>query len=190
MGVMRSNGPLPVSTCFLVYMFTCLHVYLSTSLPVSLFPSYNQLMDDIRFYHPMEVRYGDLDPQGHLNNAKFLTYFEQARIRYFEELGLIQKDLSFMEIGMIIADIHIKYRAPVYLGAAVKVGVKTEAIGGKSITLRETVEDSSTGQLYADGTVVVVTYDYRTHQTVPVSREWREVLMGYEGIKERGASRD
>lgn len=147
-------------------------------------------MDEIRFYHPMEVRYGDLDPQGHLNNAKFLTYFEQARLRYFEELGLFTKGQSFMEIGMIVADIHIKYRSPVYLGAAVKVGVKTEAIGGKSITLRETIEDDNTGQLYGDGTVVLVTYDYHTHKTIPVSREWREILMGYEGTKEHGATKD
>ncbi|MBT3338732.1 MAG: acyl-CoA thioesterase [Anaerolineae bacterium] len=45
-------------------------------------------MSKIKFFYPIEVRYGDLDPQGHLNNAKYLTYFEQARIRYFVELGL------------------------------------------------------------------------------------------------------
>ena len=37
-------------------------------------------MADFRFYHPIEVRYGDLDPQGHVNNARYLTYLEQARI--------------------------------------------------------------------------------------------------------------
>ncbi len=147
-------------------------------------------MDEIRFYHPMEVRYGDLDPQGHLNNAKYLTYFEQSRIRYFEELGLLSKDQSFMDIGFIVADIHIQYRAPVYLGAAVHVGVKTEAIGNKSITLRETIEDAKTGQLYADGTVVLVTYDYRSHKTTLVMEEWRQKLMGYEGTKEHDASKD
>ncbi|NOY99067.1 MAG: acyl-CoA thioesterase, partial [Chloroflexi bacterium] len=39
-------------------------------------------MSDFHFYHPIVVRYGDLDPQGHLNNARYLTYFEQARIHY------------------------------------------------------------------------------------------------------------
>ena len=36
-------------------------------------------MSEFRFYHPVEVRYGDLDPQGHLNNAKYLTFFETGR---------------------------------------------------------------------------------------------------------------
>jgi acyl-CoA thioester hydrolase len=147
-------------------------------------------MDGIRFYHPMEVRYGDLDPQGHLNNAKFLTYFEQARLHYFEELGLFQRGQSFMDIGVIVADIHIKYRAPVFVNAAVHVGVRTQRIGNKSISLRQTIEDAQTGQIYADGTVVLVTYDYRTHTTTPVTAEWRQTLMEYEGTKEHGASED
>ena len=60
-------------------------------------------MSDYHFYHPIEVRYGDLDPQGHVNNAKHLTYFEQARVAYMIELGLFTKDQSFMSIGVIIA---------------------------------------------------------------------------------------
>ena len=96
-------------------------------------------MADTKFFHPMEVRYGDLDPQGHLNNAKYLTYFEQARVQYFEELGLFSKDQSFMDIGVIIADIHIQYEAPVFLGAAIKVGVRTVNIGNKSITIEQTI---------------------------------------------------
>ena len=147
-------------------------------------------MDEIRFHHRMEVRYADLDAQGHLNNAKYLTYFEQARIRYFEELGLLRKDQSFMDMGTIVADIHIKYLAPVLLGAPIQVGVRTEAIGNKSIIVRETIEDARTGQLYADGTIVLVAYDYRVHKTMPVPDEWRQRLLGYEGIKDHGASED
>src|SRR5512146_96231 len=147
-------------------------------------------MDEIRFYHPMEVRYADIDAQGHLNNAKFLTYFEQARIRYFENLGLFRKGQSFMDIGMIVADIHIKFLAPVFLGTPVQIGVRTEGIGNKSITMRETVADADTGGLFADGTVILVAYDYHTRQTIPVPESWRQKLMEYEGTKEHGASED
>ncbi len=147
-------------------------------------------MPAIRFYYPMEVRYADLDAQGHLNNAKFLTYFEQARIRYFEELGLFTRNQSFMDIGFIVADIHIKYRAPVYMGAAIKVGVQTQAIGNKSITLFNTIEDAATGQVYADSTVVLVAYDYHAHATTRVGEEWRHRIMEFEGTKEHDASKD
>jgi acyl-CoA thioester hydrolase len=147
-------------------------------------------MPEMRFFHPMEVRYADLDPQGHLNNAKYLTYFEQARIRYFEELGLFTKGQSFMDIGIIVADIHIKYLAPVYLGAAVQVGVQTAAIGNKSITLQEIIVEGDAGRVCADGTVVLVAYDYRAHRATPVLEEWRRKIMEFEGTSEHDTSKD
>ena len=137
----------------------------------------------MRFYHPMEVRYGDIDAQGHMNNAKFLTFFEQARVLYFEALGLFSKGQSFMDIGVIVADIHIKYRAPVYLGAQVKVGARAARIGGKSITLEQSVVDAGSGQVYADGTVVLVTFDYHSHKTIAVPDEWRRKFKEFEGTQ-------
>ena len=136
-------------------------------------------MPEIRFFHPMEVRYGDLDPQGHLNNAKYLTYFEQARIRYLETLGLFARGQSFMEIGVIVADIHIKYLAPVYLGAAITVGVRTTSVSNRSFTLQQTIQDEN--KTYADGTVVLVAYDYRAHKTTPVLEDWRNKIAQFEG---------
>ena len=73
-------------------------------------------MSGYKFFHPIEVRYGDLDPQGHVNNAKYLTYFEQARVHYLVQLGLFSMQQNFLDIGVIIADIHLKYRAPLYWG--------------------------------------------------------------------------
>ena len=142
-----------------------------------------QPVQEMRFFHPMEVRYADLDPQGHLNNAKYLTYFEQARILYFEELGLFSKGQSFMEIGVIVADIHIKYRAPVFLGEPIKVGVRTTSIGNKSITLQQTIMGAGDSRMYADGTVILVAYDYHSHKTTPVPEDWRRKISEFEGTQ-------
>ena len=57
-------------------------------------------MESTQFSHAIEVRYGDLDPQGHVNNANFLTYLEQTRIHYLVELGLFKKGESFLEVGI------------------------------------------------------------------------------------------
>jgi hypothetical protein len=63
-------------------------------------------MPDFHFYHPIEIRYGDLDPQGHVNNAAYLTYMEQARLKYYEHLGLF-KGNDFLRLGFL------KPRAPI-----------------------------------------------------------------------------
>ena len=141
---------------------------------------YNRRVSDFKFFHPVEVRYGDLDPQGHLNNAKYLTYFEQARVQYWTELGLFSRGQSFADIGVIIADIHIQYLAPVFWGAPVRVGVRTARIGGKSLTVEQCILDESGETVYARGTVVLVAYDYRTHTTIPVPDSWRAAIDRYD----------
>ena len=79
-------------------------------------------MTDFRFYHPIEVRYGDLDPQGHVNNAKYLTYLEQARIAYLRRLGLWESE-SFLDVGIILADVLVTFRKPILYHDPIRVGV-------------------------------------------------------------------
>ena len=140
-------------------------------------------MSDYRFYHPVEVRYGDLDPQGHVNNAKHLTYFEQARIHYMIELGLFTRDQSFMQIGVIVADVHITYLEPIYFGQNIKVGVHAAKLGSKSMTWEQNIVDTDTGREAARGEVIIVTYDYKDEKTIPVPSEWRERITVFEGLK-------
>jgi acyl-CoA thioester hydrolase len=139
-------------------------------------------MTHFNFYHPVEVRYGDLDPQGHVNNAKHLTYFEQARIAYMVELGLFTKDQSFMEIGVILADVHITYLAPIYFGEQIKVGVHILKLGTKSMTWDQDIVDAKTGKELANGEVIMVTYDYKEEKTINIPHEWREKIKMFEGI--------
>jgi acyl-CoA thioester hydrolase len=133
-----------------------------------------------RFYHPIEVRYGDLDPQGHLNNAKYLTYFEQARIQYFIELELFTQGKSFMEIGVILAEARITFHQPVQFGTAVKVGVHTSKLGGKSMTVEQVLLNAETGEKLASGQVVLVAYNYHIGETIPIPDSWREKITQYE----------
>jgi acyl-CoA thioester hydrolase len=139
-------------------------------------------MSQFRFHHPIEVRYGDLDPQGHLNNASYLTFFEQARLQYLKHLGMFNKGQSFMDIGVILADIHIAFKKPVEWGTPVKVGVRTMKIGNKSTTVEQTIVHAETGEVFAIGEVVMVTYDYRTGKSIPIPPEWREKVSKFEEL--------
>ena len=139
-------------------------------------------MAEFRFFHPIEVRYGDLDPQGHLNNAKFLTFFEQARVHYLMHLGLFGNDQSFMEIGIILAETRVTFLAPVHFGADVRVGMRVSKIGNKSITAEYTLVDGATQQEFATGTAVLVAFDYRARKPIPVPDEWREKISTFENL--------
>ena len=88
-------------------------------------------MSNFRFFHPIVVRYGDLDPQGHVNNAAFLTYLEHVRVAYVRHLGLWDGN-SFLEIGIILARIEMDYKEPILMTDAVEVGLRTSRLGIKA----------------------------------------------------------
>lgn len=140
-------------------------------------------MSEFRFFHPIEVRYGDLDPQGHLNNAKYLTYFETARIHYFVQLGLFTPGHSFMDIGVIMADARITFHAPVQYGMPVKVGVHISKLGNKSMTVEQNIVHAKTGEVLASGQVILVAFDYHTNKSMPVPDVMREKIATFEGIE-------
>jgi acyl-CoA thioester hydrolase len=99
------------------------------------------------------------------------------------ELGLFTKEQSFMNIGVIIADIHITYFEPIHFGQTIKVGVRAAKFGTKSMTWEQNIVDADTGKEFAKGEVVVVTYDYTEEKTLPVPQEWREKISEFEGRK-------
>jgi len=151
------------------------------SSPSSARTEYNRVVQDFRFYHPIEVRYGDLDPQGHLNNARYLTYMEQARIQYIHHLGL-WKGGSFLDVGIILAEARLTYLAPVQFNSQVRVGVRVTRLGNKSLEMEYILEDAVDGKLYARGSTVLVAYDYRSGQSIPAPHAWRQAIIHFEGL--------
>ena len=138
-------------------------------------------MTDFHFYHLIEVRYGDLDPQGHVNNAKFLTYMEQARIFYLKQLKLWEGG-SFLNLGIILADVQITFKKAVQFGDPIRVGVRISQIGNKSMTSEYQLEDERDGSLFATGSSVLVAYDYHSKRSVPIPEEWRKAILQFEGL--------
>lgn len=138
-------------------------------------------MSEFRFYHPIEVRYGDLDPQGHLNNAKYFTYIEQARIVYLRHLGLWKSD-SFLDVGIILVEARLTFEAPVLWGQSIQVGVRITRLGNKSFDVLYTVQDSQSGRQHASGSTIQVAYDYRTAQTISIPDGWREIITEFENL--------
>ena len=136
---------------------------------------------EFRYHHPITVRYGDLDPQGHVNNARYLTYLEAARVGYVRHLGLWD-GRSFFDIGFILADVHLVFKAPILFADPVRVGLRVSRLGNKSMDMQYRLEHSQTGLEYARSATVIVTYDYRSGETIPIPANWRERITAFENL--------
>jgi len=136
-------------------------------------------MPDFKFSSSVPVRYGDIDAQGHLNHAKYLTYMEQARFQYFVRVGLWSLEAGFEAVGQIVAEASCTYKRPVHLGQTVDVGVRTSRLGSKSLEMEYRL--AVNGAEVATGRTVQVAYDYARQASIPVPLEWREKITAFEG---------
>ncbi len=123
------------------------------------------------FVHEERVRFRDLDPMGHVNNAVFLTYLEQARVALFSEMDA---STGLEDMNMIVARVEIDFKAPVRLGQEVEISVRASRFGTKSFDLD--YELRVNGEIVAVAKSVQVAYDYNRREPVPVPAEWREKL--------------
>ncbi|NSW53644.1 MAG: acyl-CoA thioesterase [Anaerolineae bacterium] len=136
-------------------------------------------MGEFHFQHPIEIRYSDIDAQWHVNNTRFATYIESARLAYLQHLGLWDGH-SFLDLGVIVADVHIGYRKPLFLGQKAVVKARVSKIGTKSLQFEFEIVDTVTGEICATAETVNVAYDFRAETSIIVPDAWRQRIAEYE----------
>jgi acyl-CoA thioester hydrolase len=123
------------------------------------------------FTHLEQVRFRDLDPMGHVNNAVFLTYIEQARVAFLAEVGAAT---GLEQMNMIVARVEIDFKAPVRLGQEIEIAVRATRFGTKSFDLDYVLRVD--GEVVAEAKSVQVAYDYERREPIPLPTDWREKL--------------
>ncbi len=119
------------------------------------------------FVHQETVRFRDLDAMGHLNNAVYSTFLEQARLAFLEPQGA--------EVtSMILARLEIDFRSPVELGETVQISVTPTRVGTKSFELEYVLRAGD--RTVAEAKTVLVAYDYATAMSMEIPSEWKERL--------------
>jgi len=125
------------------------------------------------FETEIRVRFRDLDAMGHLNNAVYLTYMEQARAEYYMRVSNAR---TLGGIDFIIASARCEYKSPVAFNETVVVRVVPTRIGESSFTLRYELRVKEDGRLAAEGESVLVAYDYKAGKSKPIPPEIRRAL--------------
>jgi acyl-CoA thioester hydrolase len=130
-----------------------------------------------RFAHEVPVRYSDLDTYGHVNNAVYGTYCEEARVAYVGEvLGIESVD----EFPAVVASLSIDFRASVTEPTSVDVRVWVSRLGESSLTMEYELEQD--GRLAAEAETTIVAVDPASGETRPIPDRWRDRIAEYEDL--------
>ena len=115
---------------------------------------------------PITVRWRDMDAMGHVNNAKYISFLEEARVRWM--LGV--EGVSMTDrIAPVVANTNVNYRAPIVWPNDIVVELYVERLGNSSVTIAHRIVDQNDPSvLYSDGNVVVVWMDTQTGKSAPL----------------------
>ena len=129
-----------------------------------------------RFVYHCALRWSDLDAYGHVNNARFLTIYEEARVALFFQ-GAREHGLGSFEEGIVIARHEIDYLRPVDYGDPVRVEMWISEQRAASFTVAYELFDD--GELASRAKSICVPYNLANGHPRRLSAEEREFLRPY-----------
>ena len=115
---------------------------------------------------PLSVRWRDLDAFNHVNNSTYLSYLEEARLRWM--MGLPGEWLDD-QVAPVVAASTLNYRRPIEWPNDLVVELFVERVGNSSVTIGHRIIGTGTeAPLYCDGNVVLVWIDRASGQAAPL----------------------
>lgn len=138
-------------------------------------PDRSDGMAEFNYETEVSVRFQDLDIAGHVNNAVYVTYLEEARVDYLADV----LDVGGDELSAVVARLEIDYRRPIRDLDDVTVAVRTLEPGTSSVPMEYEIRAGNA--VVASAETVMVTVDDGTGETRPVPDRWREQVRAFEG---------
>lgn len=115
------------------------------------------------------VRFRDTDMFGHVNNAVYLSYLEDARLQLMEDLG-------FEVIPLILASVKADFRAQAFFRQKLAIETAVVRIGNSSFDLFSSIKDTETGQVVFEATSTIVHFNYETQKSERIPDSFRQKL--------------
>lgn len=133
-------------------------------------------MRDDAFTTAVDVRFRDLDTMGHVNNALYATYLEEARSAYYRDV--IGESLP--EVDTVLAHLSIDFRAPIELDETATVILTVPELGESSIPMDYEIRTDDA--LAATAETVQVVWDREAGVSKPIPSGWRDRIESFEGL--------
>ncbi|MEM7037490.1 MAG: thioesterase family protein [Bacteroidota bacterium] len=125
----------------------------------------------------IKVRGYHLDLYGHVNNARYLEFLEEARWTHYE--GRVSKEeFESNRWAFVVVNININYRHPATVGDVIRIETGIKNAGKRSIVMQQRIFLNDTDTLVVEADVTYVIVDGNTNSAIPIDGRLREILVG------------
>ncbi|PIE36760.1 MAG: thioesterase superfamily protein [Gammaproteobacteria bacterium] len=124
----------------------------------------------------MEVRWGDMDAVGHVNNTLYFRYFEQCRVSWLAEIGSIESVTTARQ-GPVIINTSASFLRPLHYPVRIVVSMFGNAPGRSSFESEFEIRDADNADiLYSTGSAKIVWIDKDANKSIPLPDSIRALL--------------
>lgn len=134
----------------------------------------------IKFNHTVDVqmRFNDIDPYMHVNNAVQIQYFDLGKVKYMEALGF-----DFPEENgnaMLVVNINVDFMEQIVMDEPIIVKTKIYEIGHKSVKMLQILQNKETGHIKTLCHCVMCGYNTNSKQAIVITDKWKSMIHEYE----------
>lgn len=136
-------------------------------------------MEGFHFVMPYRVRISDINYGGHVSNAAVLSFFQDGRIGYLQQLGPFS-EMDIGGCGIILPEANVQYKAEMFLGEELQIGVRIAELRRSSFIMNYRIERQ--GEVTAEGTTALVAFDYPQRKVRRLPDVFRQAVSAFEGL--------
>lgn len=134
-----------------------------------------------RFYHPLRVRYVEVDAQRHVYFGHYLAYFDVALLEYMRTIGYSYQDMLAGGVDMFYVHAECQYKGRARFDSLLHIHTRIGHIGNTSFGFEFAVHRQPTDVLVTTGKIVAVAVDIETAEPIRVPDKLREAVARFEG---------
>lgn len=142
--------------------------------------SVHPLVADFPVVLELPVQWGEMDAYGHVSNTVFFRYFESARVEYLVRCGF-EASYERDRIGAILHSTDCRFRLPLIWPDTIQVACRAAEVGEDRFTTEYRLVSLTADDLAAEGSGVIVSYDYRANAKAPLPAAVRRLIGEIEG---------
>jgi len=121
-----------------------------------------------------------MDAFGHINNTVYFRYFEDARIAYFDQIG-VHEQMKQIGVGPILATTQCNFRLPLDYPDHIHIATRSSILSPKKFNMEFVVFSKRHGAITAEGDGLIVYYDYANKKSCEIPSEIVTAIKKLEG---------
>ncbi len=138
-----------------------------------------QLKKDYPVVLSQDIIWGDMDAFGHINNTVYFRYFEDARIAYFDQIGVHEQKKRF-NTGPILATTQCNFRLPLDYPDRIQIATRSSILSPKKLEMEFVVFSERHDAITAEGDGLIVYYDYANGKSCEIPNAIVEAIKELE----------